>query len=59
LMWGLDKKGFWLYLAGTAVTIIAPLMIYDGIMGMAASGSAAFIGILFSILYFLNVKHLN
>jgi uncharacterized membrane protein (DUF2068 family) len=59
LMWGLDKKGFWLYLVGITAAIIAPLMIYEGIMGMATSGWAAFTGILFSILYYLNVKHLN
>lgn len=59
LMWGLDKKGFWLYVIGTAVAVIAPLFIYDGIMGMMTGGGAAFIGIIFCILYFLNVKHLR
>ena len=59
LMWGLDKKGFWLYLAGTSVAIIAPLMIFDGILGMASSGGAAFIGIIFCVLYFVNLKHLR
>ena len=57
LMWGLDKKGFWLYLVGTAVAIIAPMMIYEGFLGAAASGGAAFFGIIFCVLYFLNLKH--
>ncbi len=58
LMWSLDRKGFWLYIFGTAVAIIAPVMIYEGILGIMAGGGAALIGIIFSVLYFLNLKHL-
>lgn len=59
LMWGLDMKGFWLYIFGTIVAIVAPIMIYEGMMGAMAGGGAAFIGILFCILYGVNVKHLR
>ncbi|WP_341224859.1 hypothetical protein [uncultured Arcticibacterium sp.] len=59
LMWGLDKKGFWLYIFGTIVAIVAPIMIYEGMMGAMAGGGAAFIGILFCVLYGVNVKHLR
>ncbi len=59
LMWGLDKKGFWLYLLGTLVSIIAPIMIYKGILGAMAGGGIAFIGIIFVVLYGLNLKHLK
>lgn len=59
LMWGLNKKGFWLYVAGTLVSILAPLFIYEGIVGAAASGGTAFFGVLFCVLYGLNLKHMN
>lgn len=59
LMWGLDKKGFWLYLIGTAVSVIAPIMVYKGILGAISGGGMAFFGIIFCILYGLNFKHLK
>lgn len=59
LMWGLAKKGYFIYLAGTAVLIIAPLFIYEGFVGAAGSGGAAFVGILFGVLYGLNLKHMS
>lgn len=59
LMWGLDKKGFWLYAIGTAVGIIAPVMIYKGILGAMAGGGIAFFGIIFVVLYALNLKHMK
>ncbi len=59
LMWGLDRKGFFLYVIGTVVAVIAPIMIYKGLLGAAAGGGLAFIGIIFVILYGLNLKHLR
>jgi hypothetical protein len=59
LMWGLDKKGFYLYVIGTLVGIIAPIMIYKGILGAVAGGGIAFFGIIFVILYGLNLKHMR
>lgn len=59
LMWGLNKKGFWLYVVGTVIAIVAPLFIYEGVVGAAASGVAAFIGILFCVLYGINLKYMN
>jgi hypothetical protein len=58
LMWGLNKKGFFIYVAGTLVAIIAPLVIYDGFLGFIGSGMIAFVGIIFCVLYFLNIKHM-
>lgn len=58
LMWGLNKKGFFIYIAGTLVAIVAPLVIYDGFLGFVGSGMIAFVGIIFCVLYFLNVKHM-
>jgi phage-related protein len=58
LMWGLNKKGFFIYIAGTLVAIIAPLVIYDGFLGFIGSGMIAFVGIIFCVLYFLNIKYM-
>jgi hypothetical protein len=60
LMWGLNRKGYFVYVAGVLVSIIAPMVIYGGgIMGMATAGWSVFTGVLFSILYFLNLKHMS
>lgn len=59
LMWGLNKKGFWLYIIGALVGILGPLFIYDGIVGAIAGGGVAFISIIFCVLYYLNLKHLS
>ena len=59
LMWGLNRKGFWLYLIGTSVAIIAPMIIYEGLLGIMAGGGMAFIGVIFCVLYGINLKHMN
>lgn len=59
LMWGLRKTGFYVYVAGALAAIIAPISIFGGFAGAMASGGAAFAGILFIILYALNLKHLR
>jgi hypothetical protein len=60
LMWGLNKKGYFIYVVGVLVSIIAPVVIYGGgLMGMATAGWSIFTGLLFSILYFLNLKHMS
>jgi hypothetical protein len=59
LMWGLNKKGFWLYVIGTAVIILAPMMIYGGWIGVTTAGIQAFIGILFCVLYGVNLKYMS
>ena len=59
LMWGLNKKGYLVYVIGTLVSIVAPLVIYDGFMGFLGSGFIAFFGIIFCVLYFLNLKHMS
>jgi hypothetical protein len=56
LMWGLNKKGFWLYIIGTAVVIFAPMLIYGGWIGIASAGIMAIFGILFCVLYGINLK---
>lgn len=59
LMWSLNKKGFYLYVIGVAVGILAPMLIFGGILGAASSGVLAFVGVLFSVLYGLNLKHMH
>lgn len=59
MMWNLNQKGFYLYIVGILVMIIGSLMIYDGFMGAIAAGAAGFIGILFIILYGVNLKHMH
>ena len=59
LMWGLRKTGFYVYVIGAIAAVIAPIAIFGGFAGAMASGGAAFVGILFIILYALNLKHLR
>ncbi len=59
LMWGLNKKGFYVYVLGTVAGVVAPIVIYGGIMGAISGGGIAFFGILFCILYALNLKHMR
>ncbi len=59
LMWGLRKKGFWAYLAGNVVGILAPIIIFGGQIGwtfgiLSFVASAIFVG-----LYSANLKHLS
>jgi hypothetical protein len=59
LMWGLDRKGYFLYIFGSLVLILSPLFIIGGFVGAAASGASAFAGVLFGVLYGLNLKHMS
>ncbi len=58
-MWELRKKGFWVYISGNLIGILAPILIFGGSMGwtfgiMSFIASALFIG-----LYGANFKHLH
>jgi type III secretory pathway component EscR len=59
LMWGLRKIGYYLYIAGILVSIFVPMAIFHGgMMGIMVGGISAFFGIIFIILYGVNVKYL-
>jgi hypothetical protein len=60
-MFQLKKPGFWLYLAGTAVAVLAPIMVYGAtnIMSIGMSAVIGFFGILFAVLYSLNLKYMK
>ena len=61
LMFQLRKPGFWLYLAGTAVAILAPIMVYgaSNLMSIGISAVIGFFGILFVVLYSLNLRYMK
>jgi len=60
LMWQLRKNGFYVYIAGILVAVIAPIALFGGgLIGLVAGGSTAFFGTIFIILYGVNVKHLT
>jgi len=61
LMWQLKKNGFYLYIAGTLIGVISPFVIYgtDNLMSIISSVMVGFIGIVFIILYGVNLKHMK
>lgn len=61
MMWQLKKTGFYSYLAGTLIGVIAPFVIFGSgsFFAIAGSAIAGFIGILFVILYAVNLKHMR
>jgi hypothetical protein len=59
MMWKLRKVGFWIYVLGTAISVIAPLVIYSGnLIGAISSIGLGFFGVLFVVLYAINKKQL-
>jgi len=61
LMFRLSKTGFWLYVLGTLIGIVAPFIVYGAanFVTILSSSAIAFFGILFVVLYGLNLKHLR
>lgn len=60
LMFRLRKTGFWLYVAGTAILVVTPVVIFgaSNILSLGIMLGYGVIGILFIILYYLNLKHM-
>lgn len=61
MMWMLKKTGFYLYIAGTLVGIVAPFLIYgsNNLMSVISSVFVGFIGLIFVILYAVNLKYMK
>lgn len=59
MMWMLKKNGFYVYLAGILLFILTPILVYSGYMATMMVAINGFIGVMFSILYGVNVKHLR
>jgi hypothetical protein len=59
LMWRLKKNGFYIYLTGQLATLIYPFATntVDTVMGMLVL-PLLIIGVLFIILYAINLKHM-
>lgn len=59
LMWNLQKKGFYLYMAGIAVAFLLPLFLVGGWLGVITSMAGVFFSIFMLILYAFNLKHMQ
>lgn len=61
MMWNLKKTGFYLYVAGTLVGIISPFVIFGGgnFIAILSSALIGFIGLIFVILYGVNLKYMK
>jgi hypothetical protein len=58
-MWSLNKNGYYLYIAGIAILIGGTMFVYGGLVGAMAAGASGFFGVLFIVLYGLNLKHMH
>ncbi len=60
LMWRLNKKGFWLYVAGTVIGIALPFALFgNNLIGILATVIVGFVGIVFCIMYAVNLKQMR
>jgi preprotein translocase subunit SecF len=59
LMWNLEKKGFYLYLAGVAIAFLAPLFLIGGWLGVITSIASIFLSVFMLIMYAFNLKHME
>ncbi|MEY2924708.1 MAG: hypothetical protein RLZZ337_1256 [Bacteroidota bacterium] len=58
-MWKLNKSGFYMYIGGVLVLIVGTMLVYGGLLGAVAAGGSGFVGVLFIVLYGLNLKHMH
>ena len=58
MMWMLRRPGYYIYITGILISIIGPMLLFPGMVGMMASGFSAMIGILFVVLYGVNLKYM-
>ena len=59
LMWQLRKVGFYSYVVGTIIGAVTPLLILGGVVAWATSGWVGFIGLIFIILYGVNLNYMT
>ncbi|MEP7110029.1 MAG: hypothetical protein ABI760_18685 [Ferruginibacter sp.] len=61
MMWKLKRTGFYLYVAGTLIGIISPFVIFGGsnFISIISSVAIGFIGIIFVILYGVNLRYMK
>lgn len=58
-MWGLRKKGFWVYIAGNIVGILAPILIFGGQIGWTVGVMSFIASAIFTGLYAVNLKFIS
>lgn len=59
MMWSLRKTGYYLYIAGIVIAIVAPLLLFGGgLLGLMSGGVTAVIGIAFIVMYGVNTKYM-
>lgn len=58
-MWGLRKKGFYVYIAGNAVGVLAPIILAGGMIGWTIGIAALVNAVIFTALYATNLKYLS
>ena len=59
LMWGLQKRGYYFYLAGIAVVIVAPMILIGGWLGGMTAFGGAFFSIIFALMYRSQLKYMS
>jgi hypothetical protein len=60
MMWNLKKAGFYLYIAGIIILVVAPIiMMGTGVVGLISSGMTALIGVVFIAMYAANLKDMR
>lgn len=61
LMFNLRRTGFGFYILGIAVSVVAPFIIFgsDNLMSVISTMGSAFIGLIFIILYGMNLKQMR
>lgn len=58
LMWNLQRKGYYLYLAGIGVAFVAPLVLIGGWLGVITAMAGVILSTVMAILYAFNLKHM-
>jgi hypothetical protein len=58
LMWNLRKIGFYLYILGILVLIAMPLVL-GKLIGIISGAFIGFIGVIFIVMYGVNLKYMN
>lgn len=59
MMYNLQKKGFFLYLGGIAVALLAPIVLIGGWLGFITAAASVFLSIFMAIFYAVNLKYMQ
>ncbi|RYU95152.1 hypothetical protein [Emticicia agri] len=58
-MWGLRKKGFYVYIAGNAIGVLAPIFLIGGMIGWSIGIASLINAALFTGLYAIHLKYFS